>query len=134
MSTTAQNDTMTIGTKLVEFCRNGKNLDAINELYADNITSVEAMTCPEDPSFEQTMTGRDKIIEKNNAWFGMNELHSAEFDGPFPHGDKFIVSMKYDITPKQGPMAGNRMTFSEMGLYTVENGKIVREEFFYSMG
>ena len=40
----------------------------------------------------------------------------------------------YDITPKAGPMAGNRMTMQEMGLYTVAKGKITKEEFFYDMG
>jgi ketosteroid isomerase-like protein len=30
-------------------------------------------------------------------------------------------------------MAGQRMQMEEVGLYTVEDGKIVREEFFYSV-
>jgi ketosteroid isomerase-like protein len=29
--------------------------------------------------------------------------------------------------------SGNRMQMDEAGLYTVSNGKIVREEFFYNM-
>ena len=33
-----------------------------------------------------------------------------------------------------GPMAGKRMQAEEAGLYTVKNGKIVQEEFFYDMG
>jgi len=28
---------------------------------------------------------------------------------------------------------GKRMSMDETGLYTVQNGKIVKEEFFYSM-
>ena len=36
----------------------------------------------------------------------------------------------YDITNKP---SGKRMTMDEIGLFTVENDKIVREEFFYSM-
>ncbi len=31
-------------------------------------------------------------------------------------------------------MAGKRMTIEESALYTVKDGKIVREEFFYNMG
>ena len=31
-------------------------------------------------------------------------------------------------------MAGKRTAMEEVALYTVENGRIVREEFFYSMG
>jgi hypothetical protein len=29
---------------------------------------------------------------------------------------------------------GKRTTMDETGLYTVQHGKIVKEEFFYSMG
>jgi ketosteroid isomerase-like protein len=45
-------------------------------------------------------------------------------------GDRFIVRVKYDVTPKH---TGKRMTMDETGLYTAQNGKIVKEEFFYSM-
>ena len=31
-------------------------------------------------------------------------------------------------------MAGKRMTLDESALYTVKDGKIVKEEFFYDMG
>jgi hypothetical protein len=53
--------------------------------------------------------------------------------GPFPHDDRFIVYMKMDVTSKGGPYAGKRNTFEEAGLYTVKDGKIVQEEFFYQM-
>jgi len=36
--------------------------------------------------------------------------------------------------PKAGQMAGKRMTIDEAALYTVKDGKIVHEEFFYHMG
>ena len=38
------------------------------------------------------------------------------------------------MTAKCGPMAGQRMQMQEAGLYTVDNGKIVMEEFYYHMG
>jgi hypothetical protein len=47
------------------------------------------------------------------------------------HGNRFVVGFKYDVTFKQ---SGQRMVMDEVGLYTIEHGKIVREEFFYSMG
>lgn len=50
-------------------------------------------------------------------------------EGPFPH-DRFIVHFKYDFTHKH---MGTRMTVEEMGLFTVQNGKIVKEEFFATM-
>jgi len=53
---------------------------------------------------------------------------------PFPHGERFIILYKTDVTPKVGPMAGKRMQVEEAGLYTVRDGKVVQEEFFYHMG
>jgi len=53
----------------------------------------------------------------------------------YPHGDQFIVCFKYDVTCHlDGPMKGQRMQMEEAGLYTVKDGKIVREQFFYAMG
>ena len=51
-------------------------------------------------------------------------------EGPYPNGDRFILHFKYEVTPKQ---TGKRITLDETGLYTVQDGKIVKEEFFYSM-
>lgn len=55
-------------------------------------------------------------------------IHKAEVFGPYPHDNRFAVRFLYDITNKP---SGKRMTMDEVGLFTVENGKIVREEFFY---
>jgi len=48
----------------------------------------------------------------------------------FPTATRFILRFKYDVTPKQ---TGKRMTLDETGLYTVRDGKIIKEEFFYAM-
>ena len=63
-----------------------------------------------------------------------NEVHGGDVKGPFPHHDRFILIFDYDVTAKSGPMAGQRMQMQEAGLYTVADGKIVKEEFFYDMG
>ncbi len=127
----ASNDTMVIGQKLVELCGAGKGMDAIDQLYSKDIVSVEASA---DGPMDQTMNGVDAVRGKNQWWYENHEVHSGQIDGPYPHDDRFITFMKYDITPKAGPMAGNRFTMQEMGLYTVAKGKIIKEEFFYHMG
>jgi ketosteroid isomerase-like protein len=50
---------------------------------------------------------------------------------PYPNDDRFAVRFTYDVTNKG---SGQRFTMDEVGLFTVKDGKIVREEFFYSMG
>jgi Zn ribbon nucleic-acid-binding protein len=130
---TETSDALAIGQQLADLCNQGKNLDAINALYADNIVSVEAVDCGSS-DMPQTMTGIDAVRGKNKWWSENHEVHSGEVKGPFPHGDRFILIFKYDVTPKCGPAAGNRTQMVEAGLFTTDNGKITKEEFFYHMG
>jgi len=46
----------------------------------------------------------------------------------YPHDDRFMVRFVYDITNKP---SNERMEMDEVGLFTVVDGKITREEFFY---
>ena len=123
-------DTNTVGRRLVELCQQGKNLEALS-LYAPDAVSVEAMGSDTMPA---VMTGIQAIRGKGEWWFANHEIHRASAKGPFPNGDRFAVVYDYEVTPKLGPMAGKRTAMEEVALYTVENGRIVREEFFYSMG
>lgn len=133
MSNTTVSDALAVGQRLVSLCTEGKNLDAINELYADAAVSEEAMDCPE-ASMPRVMEGIDAIRGKNEWWSENHEVHSGACDGPYPAGDQFIVKFDYDCTCNaDGPMKGVRMQMAEMGLYTVQDGKIVREQFFYTM-
>jgi hypothetical protein len=108
-------DTLTIGKKLVELCRQGKNKEAME-------------TMP------QRMEGLEAVKKKGEWWEANHEVHGAEIEGPFPHGDRFVVRFKYDVTAKSGPMAGKRFNMDEAALYTVKDGKITHEEFFYTTG
>ena len=119
--------TMEIGKELVALCRLGKNQDAIDRLYSPNVESIEPCAMP---GMEQTQRGIAKIKGKNQWWVDNHQIHEGTVDGPYPHGNRFILRFKYDVTPKH---TGERMTLDETGLYTVQNGKIVKEEFFYSM-
>jgi ketosteroid isomerase-like protein len=124
-------DTLAVGKKLVELCKEGKNMNAIDTLYSPNVVSVEAGA---PPNMSARSEGVAAVKGKGEWWMQNHEVHKAEVDGPYPHGDRFIVRYKYDITAKAGPMAGKRFTMEEAGLYTVKDGKIAHEEFFYSMG
>jgi hypothetical protein len=123
-------DATQIGKRLVELCRKGENLQAVNELYDPKVVSIEVCG---DENMPARMEGIDAVRGKNQWWFENVELHSCGVVGPFPHHDRFIVKFDVDVTHKSGPMAGHRMKMEECGLYTVRNGKIVQEEFFYDM-
>jgi SnoaL-like domain len=121
-------NTLDIGKKLVELCRAGKNEEAVNTLLADDVVSVEAGA---PPGQDASIKGIEGVRSKGVWWRENHEIHSAKVEGPWPNGDKFIVRFTYDVTFKPQSM---RFTMEEAALYTVANEKIVKEEFFYTMG
>jgi len=123
--------TMDVGKKLVELCNNRKEKEAIDTLYCPKIVSIEPQGGPNMP---QRIEGIAAVKQKAEWWQKNHEVHSGKAKGPWPHGDRFIVHFVYEVTPKMGPTAGKRMTIDETGLYTVKDGKVTQEEFFYHMG
>ena len=121
-------NTMEIARQLVALCRQGKNEEALQTLYSPDVVSVEAVAMPDG---QQEARGLAAVKAKGEGWFANHEIHSAAVTGPWPHGDRFVVGFQFDVTNKP---SGKRMTMDEVGLYTVRNGKIVREEFFYDVG
>ncbi|MGA3067391.1 MAG: nuclear transport factor 2 family protein [Tepidisphaeraceae bacterium] len=124
-------EAMDIGKKLVELCRQGKSKEAINTLYSEKIVSIEPQGGPTMPA---RIEGIAAVKGKADWWEKNHEVHSAKAEGPWPHGDRFIVHFTYEVTPKAGPAAGKRITMDETALYTVKNAKVTQEEFFYHMG
>lgn len=127
-TTSSQTSAFAIGKKLVELCQHGKNQEAIDTLYAQNIVSIEAMEMPGMPARTE---GLAAVKARKKAFYDNSTIHSSAAEGPWPHGDRFIVNFSLDMTAKAGPMAGQRMQMKEAALFTVKNGKITQEEFFY---
>lgn len=119
-------NTMEIANRLVDLCRQGKNADAIKTLFADDAVSVEAFA---PPGGSREVKGVAGILAKGEWWVANHEVHSAVLTGPWPHDDRFVVGFQYEVTIKA---SGQRIKMDEVGLYTIEGGKIVREEFFYA--
>lgn len=118
-----------IGKALVAHCNAGTEREGLATLYADDAVSVEANPNPQTGS--AVTEGLAGIIGKHDWWDSAMETHSTKATGPFPHGDdRFAVIFEADATDKE---SGQRFSMQEVGVYTVADGKIVREEFFYAM-
>ena len=126
MATAAPASTASVASELVELCRAGRNLEAISKLYDANIVSIEAVGGEEAPAETR---GIDAVRKKNEWWLDTYEVNSAKVDGPFVGKDRFAVYYAYETTLKR---TGERGSMEEMALYTVKDGKIVREQFFYN--
>ncbi len=119
--------TFEIGKKYAALCKEGKNETILNELFTKDTVSVEAGA---PPGQERTAKGLDAIRAKSKWWQENHTVHKAEIFGPYPHDDRFAIRFVYDVTNKP---SGKRFSMDEVGLFTVVNGKITREEFFYSI-
>lgn len=117
-------NTQEIAQDLVSLCKQGRFDEAGEKYWSDDVVSIEAM-----PGDMHEMRGKQAVRGKGEWWNQNNEVHGVEVDGPYVNGDQFAVHFKMDLTPKQ---SGQRTTMDEVGVYTVRNGKIAEERFFYS--
>ena len=120
--------TMEVANRYVELCRQGENEKLLSELYSPDAVSVEAASMP---NMGREAKGLAAIRGKGEWWFSNHEVHRFDVGEPWPHDDRFIVVFDIDVTNKP---SGQRIQMKEAGLFTLENGRIVREEFFYPAG
>ena len=115
--------TSEVAHKVVELVRKQAWHEALDTLYDKDIVSVEAMAAPGEPAEKR---GIDQIRQKTDWWLEKMQIHSFTVGEPFVAPDRFVVQYDADVTDKD---SNNRFQMSEVGVYTVKNGKIVREEF-----
>ena len=118
-----------IGTKFVALAKEARDSEILDQLYSEDIVSIEGQGSEEMPA---RMEGLDAIRGKHAWWYDNHEIHSTTAVGPFVghRDDLFIVHFGMDVTPK----GGERTQMTEVGVFTVKDGKVVQEEFLYLMG
>ena len=114
--------TQDIATAFTDLCKAGEFDEAGKRFWSDDVVSLEPME-----GEMAKLKGRAAVEGKGAWWFANHEVHSAKVEGPYVHGDQFVVRFTMDVTPK----GQARMAMDEMGVYTVKDGKIVEERFFF---
>ena len=115
-----------VAGKFMELVNQGKHFEVMRTMYAPEMVSVEADG--------REFVGKDVVIHKSEVFQGNNNILGQDLRGPFFLGDRnsssgrFAVYTSLDFAPKSG---GERQRHDEVGLYTVKNDTITREEFFY---
>jgi hypothetical protein len=112
-----------IAHKVVKLVQKQAWHEALDTLYDKDIVSVEARGS-EGESPEKR--GIEAVRAKTNWWATQMQIHSFKVGEPFVAHDRFVVQYDVDVTDKDSK---KRFQMSEVGVYTVKNGKIVREEF-----
>jgi ketosteroid isomerase-like protein len=119
--------TQEVAATLVKLCSEGKFNEAVEKLYSPDIVSMEAGA---PPGQSRESKGLAAVKAKGEWWISNHEVHSAIVEGPLVAGSHFSVAFKLDVTFKP---ESRRFTMEEIAVYKVADGKIVYEEFFYSM-
>jgi len=117
-----------VGKKLVELCQKGAYEEATTTLYDKDVVSVEPRSMGDMPAEAK---GFDAVCAKTKWWVDNHEVHNAKATGPFVARDTFVVRFDIDVTDKN---SGQRFQASEVGIYKVKDGKVVREEFLPLVG
>lgn len=107
----------------VALLKAGDHVGAAEKFNAPNIVSIEAMEGP-----MERVTGKAAVKGKSDWWYANHDVHKVTSDGPFMNGDQFAVLFDVDVTPKD---TGQRVRMQEIGVYTVRDGQIVEERFYY---
>ncbi len=115
-------DTKEVGEKVVELVRKQAWREALDALYADDIVSVEARGMDGEPA----KRGIEAVRAKTDWWIEAMTVYDLKVTGPFVAHDRFVVLYEMEFGEKGAP---DRIKMSEAGVYTVKDGKIVREEF-----
>jgi ketosteroid isomerase-like protein len=120
---------MDVGKALVAANTSG-DIDALLEQhYSPSVVSVEAA---DGEGMPRTAEGLEALKAKHAWWNSTMEMHGGDVSGPFFFDpDRFAVRFTLDATNRE---TGERVQGEEIAVYTVADGKIVREEFFWAMG
>jgi ketosteroid isomerase-like protein len=115
--------TKEVANRLVTLCREGKIMEAQQELYSADIESIEPAHAP-----VKSAKGREAVTKKGIFFADMIEArHGASVSEPIVEGNYFTIGWQMDVTMK----GMGRMNMEEICIYHVKDGKIVREEFFF---
>lgn len=117
--------TKEVATRLVELCRKGQYEQVVKELYSPEIVSVEPEGVP-----NRIVKGLEGIAEKSKMFESkLEKVNSSVVSDPIVAENFFACNMLMNVQMKGIPHA---IDMDEVCVYTVNNGKIVKEEFFYT--
>jgi hypothetical protein len=116
--------TQQIAERLVYLCRNGQVEAAKEELFAEDVISIEPM----EGLLPKETKGMVDIRKKAELFIAaVDEFYGDVISDPLIAGNYFTVTWTSDLKMK----GEQRQVNTELCVYKTWNGKIVSEQFFY---
>jgi hypothetical protein len=114
-----------VARQVVALLRSGQAHDVEEKWLAPGIVSVEGV------GVALAWTGKKAVLQKYRTWEADHEIHDLRIEGPWVGASGFSLKYGLDATQKS---TGQRIQMEEIAVYTVRDGKIVREEFHFATG
>jgi hypothetical protein len=113
-----------VAARFNELAQQEKWFEIQDELFADNVRSVDP---PNSPYFGYA-EGKGLVRKKGEEFVKkVQEFHGANTTQPIIAGNHFAVGRSFDITTE----GFGRIKIEEIMLYEVKDGQIVLEQFVY---
>jgi hypothetical protein len=115
---------LAIAKEFAALIRAGKSDEVEKKWLAPGIESVEGVGA------SLAWTGKKAVLAKYRGWEADHEIHSMKLEGPWVGATGFALRFQLEATQLS---TGNRVEMEEVAVYTVRNGKVVREEFHFAL-
>lgn len=109
-----------ISSRLVSLCEERKFIEAYNELFAEDAVSI-------DPIYNnEPLTGLHNLVERERQFLSKAQIHDIKVSDANFAGNYFSVIISMHFTPN----GQESKSIEELGVYKVDKGKIVSQQFF----
>ena len=115
-----------VASDFTSMLRQGRFVDAGNRYWAEAVTSLEPIDLS--TNIPASVSGIDAARGKAQFRFGEGRIEDLGIDGPFITGDQFALFLDMLITD---PATGTARPFTGIAIFTVRDGRIIDEIFFY---
>jgi ketosteroid isomerase-like protein len=118
--------TQEVAARFYELAKEEKWFEIQDEFFADNVKSIDPENSPYFPYAE----GKTAVRKKGEDFVKRIEaVHKVATTAPLVAGHHFAVGREKDLTV-QGL---GRIQINQIMMYEVKDGKIISEQFFYSV-
>ena len=116
--------TTEVASRFNELAREEKWFEIQDELFSDNVKSID----PRDSPYFKYAEGKAAVRKKGADFVQKVEAaHRRHTSEPIVAGNHFAVAREVDITVQ----GFGRIQINEVMLYEVKDGEIISEQFFY---
>jgi hypothetical protein len=113
-----------VARQFTDLLRAGKYAEVEERWLGPGIESVEGHGAA------MSWKGKKNVLAKYRAWEANNEFVDAVIDGPWVGATGFAIKFTGHVRNKS---TGERHAMEEIAVYTVRDGKVVREEFHFAI-